>query len=102
MGYKTGDVDLSEYVNGIAGQLTDRIEQQRRVLLQVIDERRENGLSVDYCPLVACSPRQTYRAAVRDAIQVIEETRRSFKSRQLEELRKRLENLLADDAAGRV
>jgi hypothetical protein len=99
MANKIDGIDLYEYVNGMAGQLTERIEQQRQVLLKVIDERRDEGRSVDYCPLVDCMPRQKYRAAVLDAIQVIEETRRSFKSRQLEELRKRLGNLLAEDAA---
>lgn len=93
------DLDLYEYVNGVAAQLTERIEQQRKVLLKVIDERRDQGKSIEYCPLIDCMPRQKYRAAIQDAIQVIEETRRSFKSRQLEDLRKRLGNLLADDAA---
>ncbi len=100
MAAKEGGVDLVEFVNGVAGDLTDRIEQQRRVLLKLIDERRESGLSVNYCPLIDCAPQQKYRAAVREAIQVLEDTRRSFKSRQLEDLRKRLEHLLADDATG--
>lgn len=93
------EVNLSVYVNEVADQLTQRIEQQRKILLKVVDEKLTSGESVDYCPLVDCSPRQKYRAAVMDAVQVIEDTRRSFKSRQLEELRKRLSNLLADDAA---
>lgn len=95
----SGEVDLYVYVNEVADQLTERIEQQRKVLLRVLDERRANGQSVDYCPLVECGPRQRYRTAVMDAIEVIEESRRSFKSKHLEELRKRLGNLLADDAA---
>lgn len=102
MADKTDDLDLFEYVNGVAGQLTETIEQQRRVLLKLIDERRQDGLSIDYCPLVDCGPRQQYRAAVREAIQVLEETRQAFKSRRLEELRKRLEHLLADDADGKI
>ncbi len=96
------DLDLVEYVNGVAGQLTETIEQQRRVLLKLIDERRQDGRSIDYCPLVDCGPRRQYRAAVREAIQVIEETRHAFKSRRLEELRKRLADLLADDAEGKI
>jgi len=99
MGSKVNEVDLREYVNGIAGQMAERIEHQRQVLLKVIDERRDEGQSIEYCPLVDCASRTQYRAAVLDAIQVIEETRRSFKSRQLEDLRKRLENLLTNDAA---
>ncbi len=91
--------DLREYVTEIAEELIDRIDHQREVLLKFIEDSQRQGRRIEYCPLVDCIPRQKYREAVRDAIQVLEETRRAFKSRQLEELRKRLENLLAEDAA---
>ncbi|HZT68547.1 MAG TPA: hypothetical protein VFC10_02200 [Terriglobia bacterium] len=99
---KTTEIDLRDYVNGIASELTGKIEHQREVLLKFIEDCENDGRQIDYCPLIKCGPRQKYRAAVLDAIQVIEETRRSFKSRQLEDLRKRLENLVAEDAAGKL
>ncbi|HKS97872.1 MAG TPA: hypothetical protein VJV74_17280 [Terriglobia bacterium] len=96
------DVDLREYVTEMARELTERVGHQREVLLKYLDERQPQGQAIDYCPLIDCSPRQKYRAALLEAIRVIEETRRSFKSRQLEELRKRLEGVLADDAGRKL
>lgn len=97
------DVDLREYVTEIARELTDRVDHQREVLVKYLDKRaQQQGQPIEYCPLIDCSPRQKYRAALLDAIRVIEETRRSFKSRQLEELRKRLEGVLADDAGRKL
>jgi hypothetical protein len=93
-----GDVSLSEYVAQIADELTERVEQQRQVLLSFIAGASSDGKAVDYCPLVHCAPRQKYRAALQDAVRVLEQTRRAFKSRQLEDLRKRLEDLLAAEA----
>jgi hypothetical protein len=96
------DVDLREYVTEIARELTERVGHQREVLLKYIDDREHQGQAIDYCPLIDCSPRQKYRAALLDAIRVIEETRRSFRSRQLEELRRRLEGVLAEDAGRKL
>jgi len=96
------DVGLRQYVTEIARELTERVDHQREVLLKYLDDREQQGQAIDYCPLIDCSPRQKYRAALLDAIRVIEETRRSFKSRQLEELRKRLEGVLAEDAGRKL
>lgn len=96
------DVDLREYVTEMAREMTERVSHQREVLLKYLDERQQHGQVIDYCPLIDCSPRQKYRAALLEAIRVIEETRRSFKSRQLEELRKRLEGVLAEDASRKL
>ena len=45
----------------------------------------------------ACSRVERYRAAVRDAVQVLERTRTSFKSKELAALRRSLETLLFDE-----
>lgn len=90
-------VSLSQYGSQISSELTERIEHQRRVFLSLVEERERADRPLGYCVLVDCGPRETYHAAVEDAIRVLEKTRRSFKSKQLEELRKRLEDVLAAD-----
>lgn len=95
-------VNLAQYVTQVSDELTERIEHQRRLFLGLVEERERAGRSLDYCVLVDCGPRQKYRAAVRDAVEVLEETRKSFKSKQLEELRKRLESLLAAEPSGEL
>ena len=92
-----GDVSVSDYITQIAEELTTRIDHQRRVLLKVVRDRETPTRPLDYCVLIDCGPRQKYREAVHDAVRVLEETRKAFKSRQLEELRNRLEDLLAAD-----
>ncbi len=93
------DLSLADYIEEMSRELTERVEYQRQVLLQVVGDRQPSGKPIDYCVLVDCGPRRKYRAAVQETIRVLEETRRAFKSRQLEELRKRLQGLLAEDAA---
>lgn len=93
------DLSLTDYIEEVSRELAERVEHQRQVLLRVIEDHQSAGKPLDYCVLVDCGPRRKYRAAVEETIRVLEETRRSFKSRQLEELRKSLQGLLAEDAA---
>jgi hypothetical protein len=90
------ELDLREYVTTISRELTERIEHQRQVLLRFVEESRQQGRAIDYCPLIDCPSNQRLRAGLREAVQVLEETRRCFKSRQLEELRLKLEALLSE------
>lgn len=54
----------------------------------------EQAAPVDVCRFMAC-PRQTaYKAALLDTVEVLERTKRAFKSKDLGELRRRLELLL--------
>lgn len=49
------------------------------------------------CPVMGCPRQQTLTRAIRDAIGTLEKTRSAFKSRQLGELRQRLEQVLAEE-----
>lgn len=91
-------VTVTDYITQMAHELNERIDHQRRVLLEVVKEHENKGKPLSYCALVDCGPRRKYRQAVVNAVRVLEETRRAFKSKQLEELRKRLQALLAEDA----
>jgi DNA-binding response OmpR family regulator len=63
-------------------------------LQQIIDSLTESAGSSDACHLFQCPHPAAFQAALRDAIAVLEKTKRSFKSRELGELRRRLEELL--------
>lgn len=89
-------LELSEYINKVSEEISERVAHERNILLKFLDQ--DNHKPVDYCPLVDCEPKKKYREALWEAVRVIEETRRSFKSRQLEELRKRLQAVLAEDS----
>src|SRR6266567_4443168 len=90
-------LDFREYVQAITEEMQTRIEQQRQAILALLDQRRGEGHPIAYCPLVDCRPKRKLREAIREAIEVLEDTRRAFKSRQLEELRLKLEAALAED-----
>ncbi len=96
-GAPTG-INLREYVDQISQDLTERIHHQRTVLLKFIEDNKNQGQRIDYCPLIDCQPKQRLREGIREAILVLEETRRAFKSRRLEELRLKLESLLVEDS----
>ncbi|PYV14888.1 MAG: hypothetical protein DMG21_16710 [Acidobacteria bacterium] len=89
-------LDFREYLTTITEELKARIEQQRLATLALLNERGGESPSIAYCPLVDCRPNQRLREAIRQAVEVLDDTRRSFKSRQLEELRRRLEAALVE------
>ncbi len=95
---KAAAPDLRGYVAQIAQELTERIEHQRDVLLKSLEVRQQQGQTIEYCPLIDCHSKKRLRDALREAILVLEDTRRSFKSRRLEELRLKLAALLAEEA----
>ncbi len=101
MGHNGGvaRIDLRDYVSEIAKELTERIEHQREVLDTFLTEHQRQGDSIDYCPLIDCQPKQRLREGIREAILVLEETRSSFKSKRLEDLRRKLEALLLEESA---
>jgi hypothetical protein len=71
-------------------ELQARLEQQRALVRALSPE-----LDGAPCPLICCPCSERLRAALIEAVAVLEETRRSFKSRQLESLRRRLQDVLA-------
>jgi hypothetical protein len=90
-----GDMGVEEYVDRIAEEMHERVEFQRRLFKQVLSG---GGNALDrpsYCPLVDCPRLSRLQAALRETIDVFEETRSSFKSKRLEVMRKRLIDILA-------
>ncbi|MGE5247581.1 MAG: hypothetical protein ACM3L8_04465 [Verrucomicrobiota bacterium] len=91
-----GGMRIEEYADRIAAELHERVEHQRRVFRQVLSRREDDAGRQTYCPLVDCDRLSRLRAAVQETIDVLEETRSSFKSKRLEVMRKALIDILAE------
>jgi hypothetical protein len=90
-----GGIGIEEYVDRIAEEMHERVEHQRRIFRQVLaDEGKDSGPK-GYCPLVECTRLSRLQAALQETIEVLEETRSSFKSKKLEVHRKKLIDILA-------
>jgi len=90
-----GEKRIEEFVDRIAEEMHDRVEFQRRLFKQVLAGGGNTSDPQAYCPLVDCPRLSRLQAALRETIEVFEETRSSFKSRRLEVMRKRLIDILA-------
>jgi hypothetical protein len=106
---------VHEAVRKSAEELQSRVETHCRLLARAT-EGGDTKTEIDACPLVnsthADSPhgdcphlsaaaqagRRRLRETLADVIAVLEETRKSFKSKCLEALRKKLVGVLAEDA----
>jgi hypothetical protein len=76
-------------------ELQDRLERQR-ALVRALAPELEGIPASGVCPLIHCPRSDKLRRAVVEAVEVLEQTRRSFKSRQLESLRRELMAVLAE------
>ncbi len=91
------DCDLLAALNESAGRLCMEIERHRAL----VNEALQDDLDPDRLQAVTAGcPRRTreekLKTAIQQAIEVIEASRRAFKSKQLEALRKHLTQVLID------
>lgn len=77
--------------------LHDRVEMQQSVLLTILG-RIKNPPPIDPCSTADCQHKKLFYKVLLETIGVLEETKKSFKSKRLEELRKRLMDLLKGTA----
>ncbi len=84
--------------------VTDAIVESARDLRRRVEEHEQllarsggaqAGAAASPCLMLDCSCRQTLRRTLLEAIGTLEATRRSFKSKELEQLRKKLVEVLA-------
>ena len=73
--------------------LHDRVEMQQSVLLTILG-KIESPPPVDPCSTPDCQHKKLFYKVLLETIEVLEETKKSFKSKRLEELRKRLLEVL--------
>lgn len=90
-----GKVGIEEYVDRITEEMHQRVEHQRGIFKQVLAAGATPADRQEYCPLVDCARLSRLQGALRETIEVLEETRSSFKSKRLEVMRRKLIEILA-------
>jgi hypothetical protein len=88
---------LMQAVSQSVKELEQRIEAHHcliaSILDQNVDERNLNKI-MEYCPIR--SREACFKQAIEEAINVLEESRKAFKSKRLEVLRKKLTRVLIE------
>ena len=87
--------DLIKVIDTSTEELHQRIDMHRYLMAAILDKRvSENTLHNVLIP----DPRRELRlkGAIRDTIEVLEESRKAFKSKRLEVLRKKLTEVLLE------
>jgi len=77
--------------------LHDRVDMQQSVLLTVLGKIKSPP-PMDSCSTPDCQHKKLFYRVLLETIEALEETKKSFKSKRLEELRKRLTDLLKETA----
>jgi RNAse (barnase) inhibitor barstar len=77
--------------------LHQRVDMQHYVLLCIMGQIKD-GCPVDLRSLVDCPHRRLLRQVLAETIEILEETKKAFKSKRLEGLRKRLLYVLMETA----
>ena len=88
--------DLIKIIDNNTKDLHNRIDLQRHILAAVI-EKKTKGLQISPdCIFLDCTHKKRLRDVLTDAIGILEDTRKAFKSKRLEMLRKKLIQVLAE------
>ncbi len=90
--------DLITVIDRSAEELHQRIDMHRCLMASILKEGLDEGnlrALLDFCPLRSREAR--LKQAVMETIEVLDESRKAFKSKRLEALRKKLTNLLVDN-----
>ena len=88
-------VGIEDYVDRITEEMHQRVEHQRHIFKQVLASGGSPADRQEYCPLVDCARLSRLQAALQETIEVLDETRSSFKSKRLEVMRRKLIGILA-------
>jgi hypothetical protein len=88
---------LKKIIERSTQDLHHRLDMQQNVLLSILGQIKE-GCPVDLCILLDCQYRRLLRQILMETIEVLEETKKSFKSKRLEGLRKKLMDVLMETA----
>jgi hypothetical protein len=72
-----------------------RIDMQHDVLLSILEEVKDR-CPADLNSLLDCPHKRLLRQALTETIEVLEETKKAFKSKRLEVLRKKLMGVLKE------
>jgi len=92
----TGKRDLITVIEQSAEELHRRIDMHRYLMATIL-EKRVGDETIKQLSLPTYSPNERrLKEAVRETIEVLEESRKAFKSKRLETLRKKLTQVLIE------
>jgi hypothetical protein len=92
---KTQKKDIIEIIDQSAEELHQKIDMHRYLMATILDKKASER-KLNQVPLPNSHRELQLRGAIIDTIEVLEETRKAFKSKRLEGLRKKLTQLLAE------
>ena len=88
--------DLISVIEKSAEELHEKIDMHRYLMTTILDQRVGDG-SIKQISLPSYSADEgRLKEAIQEAIEVLEESRKAFKSKRLEVLRKRLTHVLIE------
>ena len=87
--------DLITVIDRSAQELHDKIDMHRYLMTTILDQRVSDG-SIKQISLTSYADERRLKEAIQEAIDVLEESRKAFKSKRLEALRKRLTQVLIE------
>ncbi len=88
--------DLAEIIVRSTEDLHNRIDMQRHILTTII-EKKSSGICPD-CIFSDCPYKKKLGEVLTETIEVLEDTKKAFKSKRLEALRKRLMQVLVESS----
>jgi hypothetical protein len=94
---ESDNAKLAKIIEKSTQDLHDRVNMQQHLLLSLLGQAKE-GCPLDLCPLVDCPHRRLLSRVLTETIDVLEETKKAFKSKKLEGLRTRLMDILREAA----
>lgn len=89
----SGDARMREYVESLFDEMEQKLALQRSVVLRCMD-----GMSAARGAAGGAVRERELRVALMEAIEVLEDTKRAFKSKRLGDLREKLVRVLAATA----
>lgn len=87
------DIELIERLQNSTEEIHKRLDVQNALMESILS--RENNVNLSGFEKQSEKEKQLVKA-IRDAIEILEQTKKSFKSKSLEILRKKLTNVLID------
>ncbi|MDL1979457.1 MAG: hypothetical protein ACNY01_12575 [Desulfobacteria bacterium] len=88
--------DLIRIIDSSTKDLHNRVDMQRHILATVIDKKIKKADICPDCLFSECPYKKKLKRVLTESIAVLEGTKRSFKSKKLELLRKDFIRLLAE------
>lgn len=94
---QTNGKDVISAIHQSAEELHERIDMHRRLVASALENRVNDEMVWGFSKFQARRSREAQlKQAIMEAIDVLEESRKAFKSKRLEALRKRLTVVLID------